>query len=140
MSKLKIAFDTNNWVSFTIGKRLIELKDVLLAENISTYICQEIKQEYVEVIQRPKLAKYVKPERMIETLELMAEACIEVALSSTVQISRDAKDNYLLALCQDASLDYLMTGDNDLLVLKTHQNTKILTFADFIIVLDDLSA
>lgn len=102
MSKLKIAFDTNNWVSFTIGKRLIQLKNVLLAENISTYICQEIKQEYVEVIQRPKLAKYVKPERMIETLELMAEACIEVALSSTVQISRDAKDNYLLALprCQ----------------------------------------
>ena len=86
------------------------------------------------------MAKYVKPERIIETLELMAEACIEVALSSTVQISRDAKDNYLLALCQDASLDYLITGDNDLLVLETHQNTKILTFADFILILDNLSA
>lgn len=50
MTKLKIAFDTNNWVSFTIGKQLIQLKEVLLSENISTHICQEIRGEYVEVI------------------------------------------------------------------------------------------
>lgn len=52
-------------------------------------------------------------------------------LTDTVTGSRDVKDNYLLALAQTVPLDYLVTGDSDLLVLEQWQQTRIVTFAVF---------
>ncbi len=38
----------------------------------------------------------------------------------------------LLALAKDSKADYLLTGDNDLLILNRFENTKILKYIDFI--------
>jgi len=45
---------------------------------------------------------------------------------------RDAKDNFLLELAVDGKADYLVTGDNDLLILQTVQKTKIIRMNDFL--------
>jgi putative PIN family toxin of toxin-antitoxin system len=50
---------------------------------------------------------------------------------SVVDICRDPKDNFLLALAKDGKADYLITGDGDLLVLKEFERTKIVTLSDF---------
>jgi predicted nucleic acid-binding protein len=47
-------------------------------------------------------------------------------------ISRDADDDYLLALSKRVRANYLVTGDKDLLVLKQHGRTQIVTFATFL--------
>ena len=44
----------------------------------------------------------------------------------------DPKDNFLLALCKDGHADILVTGDEDLLVLKKFRKTSILKFSDFL--------
>ena len=41
-----------------------------------------------------------------------------IDIQSVVTVCRDPKDNYLLALAKDAKADFLITGDQDLLVLK----------------------
>jgi len=41
------------------------------------------------------------------------------------------KDNYLLSLAIDSNADFLITGDNDLLLLNSIENTKIIKFIDF---------
>lgn len=41
------------------------------------------------------------------------------------------KDNFLLSLAIDGDVDYLITGDNDLLTLKYFQKTSIITINDF---------
>jgi putative PIN family toxin of toxin-antitoxin system len=46
-------------------------------------------------------------------------------------ICRDPKDDYLLALAKAAKADLLITGDDDLLVLKKHGKTRILKPAAF---------
>ncbi|WP_256213868.1 putative toxin-antitoxin system toxin component, PIN family [Parapedobacter indicus] len=51
-------------------------------------------------------------------------------IKSDVAASRDAKDNYLLALSKDGAADYLITGDPDLLILKQYGKTTILTMAE----------
>ncbi len=56
----------------------------------------------------------------------------EVKIKSTVELSRDAKDNYLFALAMDAEADYLVTGDDDLLVLERIGKTKIVRMAEFV--------
>jgi uncharacterized protein len=45
---------------------------------------------------------------------------------------RDYKDNFLLNLAIDSKADYLITGDEDLLVIKKIKKTKIILWADFI--------
>ncbi len=54
-----------------------------------------------------------------------------VDVRSKVELCRDPKDNFLLALAKDGDADYLITGDADLLVLKEFEKTKIVTLAEF---------
>ena len=44
---------------------------------------------------------------------------------------RDIKDVYLLSLSQTIKADYIITGDNDLIVLEKYKNTQIVTPAQF---------
>lgn len=46
--------------------------------------------------------------------------------------SRDVKDNFLLSLAVESKADFLVTGDEDLLVIKKIKRTKIVTWNDFI--------
>lgn len=45
----------------------------------------------------------------------------------------DPHDNYLLAIAQAGRADFLVTGDKrDLLALRGHEGTRILTVRDFL--------
>jgi uncharacterized protein len=129
--KIKIAFDTNIWVSFTIGKQLAILKSVLLNKDFKVFFCTEIQEEYLNVVSRDELKKYVSPLRIEETMVLIETQTHQISIKSSVQLSRDANDDFLLAFAKDAKLDYLITGDKDLLVLKTFENTEIVTMSAF---------
>ncbi len=52
-------------------------------------------------------------------------------MGSVVDVCRDTKDNFLLALAKDGNADFLITGDKDLLVLEKYENTQILTYREF---------
>jgi hypothetical protein len=64
----------------------------------------------------------------LETIDEVAEF---VNVASDVDLCRDPKDNFLLSLALDGEADYLLTGDNDLLVLEKVGETKIIKIADF---------
>jgi uncharacterized protein len=55
-----------------------------------------------------------------------------VEVKENVTICRDPKDNFLLALAQTSKATHLITGDKDLLSLKSFGKTKILTIAAFL--------
>lgn len=55
-----------------------------------------------------------------------------VDVVSKVNVCRDWKDNFLLALSKDAKADYLISGDKDLLDLRKFGKTKILTLTEFL--------
>ena len=55
-----------------------------------------------------------------------------IEVKSAVTHCRDNKDNFLLALAKDGKADYLLTGDKDLLELKSFGKTKIKTIVLFI--------
>ena len=133
---MNVAFDANIWISFSIGKHVAVLRDILLDDTLRQTMqihgCAEIVAEYRTVVSRPKLKKYLKPERVQETLDLIARTTTEHVLTKTVIGSRDPKDNYLLALAELVPLDYLVTGDGDLLVLERWQETHIIRFAAFV--------
>ena len=51
---------------------------------------------------------------------------------SNVNLCRDEKDDFLLALAQDGNADFLITGDKDLLEIEKFGETTILTISDYL--------
>jgi len=55
-----------------------------------------------------------------------------ISVTSIVDLCRDPKDNFLLALAKDGNATHLLTGDKDLLVLGKAGKTKILTLSEYL--------
>ncbi len=70
-------------------------------------------------------------EALLRTLRSIAD--ILPALTETIPVvCRDRKDDYLLAHAARAQADYLITGDDDLLVLGNHAGVEIVSPSAFI--------
>lgn len=129
---IKIIIDTNLWISFLIGKQLANLKDLIVEETIKVIVSEQILEEIITVTQRPKLQKYFSQSKVNELIKFLKITGIYVEIKSEVSICRDAKDNYLLALAKDSQANFLMTGDQDLLILQQFEQTEIINYADFL--------
>ena len=54
------------------------------------------------------------------------------SVAHPIEISRDIHDNIVLETAQTGEADYIVTGDNDLLVLSEHAETKIVKSAELL--------
>ena len=127
----RIILDTNLWISYLISTRLIKIDLLLEKEKVRLIFSEELLQEFIEVAHRPKFKKYFSKEDIDELLNLFDYFGELVEVNSIVEVCRDPKDNFLLALSKDSKANYLITGDKDLLELKKFGSTRILTFSDF---------
>lgn len=131
----KIIVDTNIWISFLIGKNLKGLQEYIDSQTVLIVTCNEQIQELTEVFKKPKIKKYFTPQQIWEFFELLDESSVNVVIKTKTELCRDLKDNYLLSLAIDSNADFLITGDNDLLILSSIENTKIIKFIDFEIII-----
>lgn len=91
--------------------------------------------EYQEVMKR-KFSKKITKKQVLRFISWIIPILVEVIIKTWVRVSRDKKDNFLLSMSIDSNADYLVTGDDDLLVLKQIGNTKIVNMTEFLKVLD----
>ena len=131
MESKKVILDTNLWISFLISKKLNALDSLLNEGKIVLVFSDELIEEFVKVITRPKFRKYFSTNDVKRILDCFDQFGKLIKVKSDVRICRDEKDNFLLNLAIDSKAHYLITGDGDLLVLNQIKNTRILTFADF---------
>ena len=129
--KCRVIIDTNLWVSFLLSKRFNFIDELLDSGKVDLVFCNELLAELVEVTNRPKLRKFFTTEDWALIFEIIERHAVFIPVISSVTVCRDAKDNFLLALAKDAKANYLLTGDNDLLVLKTFYVTQIITITEF---------
>ncbi len=101
---------------------------MLANEKIVLLFSEELLSEFLEVAHRPKFRKYFPETRITELLNLFDHFGEMVEVTSTAGECRDAKDNFLLSLAKDGQADYLVTGDGDLLDMKTFGNTQIVNY------------
>lgn len=127
----KVVIDTNLWISFLIGKKLASLQTLLVHQDIEIVIADQIIDEIREVTQRPKLKKYFPAEKVDEFLSLINIVASKHDIKKVEPVSRDPKDDYLLALARETQADYLVTGDQDLITLKKYGRIKIITASEF---------
>jgi putative PIN family toxin of toxin-antitoxin system len=128
----RIVLDTNLWISFLIRQDFAKLDTLIFSNQCILIFSEELLQEFLTVAKRPKFRRFFSQndiEELIETIEEYAEF---INVNTEVTVCRDPKDNFLLSLSQEGQVDYLLTGDKDLLALKTFGSTIILTISDFL--------
>jgi putative PIN family toxin of toxin-antitoxin system len=89
--------------------------------------------ELMRVTRYPKIRQRLTPAiagRLINEIRNLALLLTDLPI---VTASPDPHDNYLLAMAEAGSADFLVTGDKrDLLALKLFEGTKITTVSDFL--------
>jgi putative PIN family toxin of toxin-antitoxin system len=130
--KHRIVIDSNIWISFLLTSDYSKLDRLFVADSATLLFSQELIDEFVEVARRPKFRKYFSLEDLEDLLIRLRTIAEFIPVISHVDLCRDPKDNFLLSLAKDGRASHLLTGDNDLLVLKKVGKTKILTITEYL--------
>lgn len=129
---VKIILDTNWYISASINRKSRrKLYELITDRYIGILYSDELLAEYRSVISRTRFRKIVSAVQVSRFLNLILPRLTKVNILSSITMSRDPKDNYLLAMAMDSDADFLVTGDDDLLVLEQIGKTKIIRMAEF---------
>ena len=136
--KMRIAVDVNCWISSLLSLEFRIRLDVIFGSEYHLIASEKLFYELENAIRKPYLAERIARaayEKLVSKLWTVAEL---VDVHSVVDVCRDPKDNYLLALAKDGNADYLITGDDDLCVLKQFGKTKIVKWNEFEALLQEM--
>ena len=132
LKKDRIILDTNLWISFLLSSNYSKL-DSILNKNLATLIfSNELLEEFLEVINRPKFKDSFIKKDLTDLLFQIESNSEFFDVSKRVNACRDPKDNFLLALAEVANAKYLITGDKDLLSMRRFAKTKICTLNEYV--------
>lgn len=128
----RIIIDTNLWISFLITKNFTRLDEIIFSKKCVLIFSQELLEEFLTVAKRPKFRRFFSSSDIEEILETIQEYAEFIEVTSKTEVCKDPKDNFLLSLSMDGNADFLLTGDNDLLILTKFRKTSIITISDFL--------
>jgi len=129
---MKLVLDTNIFISSffwggnprTIMTRIIDGKD-------SLFISNEILQEVFSVMLRPKF--HVPSHQVIHFIDSIKEIACPVVPTGLVQgICRDSDDDKILECAVLGDVDFIISGDNDLLSLNEFRGIPVITASEYV--------
>lgn len=131
---VKIVIDANWYISACIHRksRHTLYRRVLRNVDVRVYYSDELMAEFDKVICRSKFRKYVTQPQAIRLKNFTLQLIRRAHINAQPSVVRDSCDNYLLGLCESCRAHFLVTGDDDLLVLNRHRNTSILCMNKFL--------
>jgi putative PIN family toxin of toxin-antitoxin system len=128
----RVIIDTNLWISFLLTSNFTKLDQLFYEKRIVLLFSEELMEEFLTVVARPKLRKYISETDLAALLKQIGSCAEFVRVTSLVNACCDTKDNFLLALAQDGNATHLITGDKDLLDLQLHGQTAILNMTSYL--------
>ncbi|MEH2028072.1 putative toxin-antitoxin system toxin component, PIN family [Nostoc sp.] len=135
MNHKLIVIDTNVLLSAALSpngtarKALDKVyKEFKIAQSDKTY------QELNTRIYKRKFDKYISDEDRQDFLDIVKKYSQFIEIKSQINTCRDPDDNKFLELAKDANAEFLITGDQDLLSLKSlaKSQNQIITPRDFL--------
>jgi putative PIN family toxin of toxin-antitoxin system len=130
---VRCVLDTNVIVSAALIDGSVPRRafDRALGEG-TILISAPVLLELAEVLSRRKLNKYLLEEERMRFLVALLRETELVEIAEAVNDCRDAKDNKFLELAVSGRADYVISGDEDLLVLNPFRGIPILTPREFV--------
>jgi hypothetical protein len=125
----KIILDTNVIVSSLIQKNYPYLiVDHCIEGNAIICLSNPMLQEYLEVLGRPKFARFAdfktNADFLIARLSEMSET---YEPTTKLKIIEDEPDNRLLELAQISKAVFIITGNTNDFIMEKYKGTKIVT-------------
>ena len=108
---MKAILDTNIFVSAVLGGRLSMVLDLWRAERKALGVSDEIVQEYIEVLRRPKFKLSADQVDAIAAFVLLRAEFVAPAKLATAIMAADPDDDLFLFAAEAGSADYLVSGD-----------------------------
>ncbi len=140
---MRVLLDANIFISFLLhpdaDSPYATIVRAAVAGQYTLLAPAELLAEFgARVRTKPYLVRHIAPEDVdafIEIVRAVAEALptLDVPIPA---VTRDPKDDYLLAYAVLARANYLVTGDKDLLVLGQVEGVSIVTPREFLHFLD----
>jgi uncharacterized protein len=130
----KVIFDTNIFISaFALQGTTGEIISKINYVKVKIQYCDELLEEIRKIL----VYKFKVDNNVFQrTIEFIVKRGKRHKIKIDLRISRDPKDDFLLSLAEKSNAGYLVTGDSDLLVLENFGKTKIITFKEFIDILN----
>ena len=133
MNRLRIVIDTNTLISSILIAASVPDQAFKKARNIGIVLLSDATfKELQQVINRPKFDKYVSTSIRVEFLARLWQESEQIEIVDVITDCRDPKDNKFLEVAVNGNADYLVTGDQDLLILNPFRNVSIIPPAYFL--------
>lgn len=130
---MRIIIDTNVLVSAAILPHSLPYKALnLVIDDDLLLFSEETLTELVQVLDRPKFDAYITYEKRAGFLEMLGSFAEIVTVTRPIIACRDPNDDKFLSAAFHGDADYIISGDQDLLVLDPFMEIAIITHKDFV--------
>ena len=129
--KTRLVIDANAWVSALLTPKFRLRLDVVFGAAYHLMVSEELFRDLASAMRKPYLTKKISQSDYEALVSKLRSATEIVEVHSVVNVCRDQKDNFLLALTKDGEADYLITGDDDLRSIKQFEKTIIVSLNEF---------
>lgn len=128
ITPIRVVIDTNLLLSALLfGGEPGKLHDLWIAGRLLPLLSRETFTEFRKVLNYPKFRLSPAEIKMLVEDELLPYADVVDVTEDASGTCRDPNDDMFLALAASGEAAYLITGDQDLLILGTFRETKIVT-------------
>lgn len=130
---MRIILDTNTLVSALLIRQSVPRQafDKAMQQG-EILLSAATLEELNTVLGRDKFKKYITDAERILFVQTLLSQSVLLETEEHIRACRDPKDNKFLDLAVTGKADYLVSGDDDLLILNPFENTKILTPREFV--------
>lgn len=133
MNPNRVVIDTNVFISALLNllgtpRKVIEIavSQLTILQSEATY------QELATRISKKKFDKYLEKNDRLDFFSSLKNRSLFIDIFHETRICSDLDDNKFLELAVSGMAQYIITGDNDLLILNTYQGISIITPAEFL--------
>ena len=134
---MRIVLDTNILISALMSSASpsAQLFALWRTRKIVVLTTAQQIEEIARVTRYPQVRTRIVPALAGRLVNRLRDVAIVVDKLPQLDVSPDPDDNYLLAFAEKGQAQFLVTGDKELLSLKHHTSTRIITPAAMIDVL-----
>jgi putative PIN family toxin of toxin-antitoxin system len=135
---MRVVLDTNVLISGLLNNRGApgQVLDAWRSGDFELVCCAALVEEFKRACGYPRLASYLVPADVGELVNRLRSAECWLSELPRLEKSEDPGDDFLLAMAQASSADYLVSGDDaGLLAIGHLGRTQIVTAASFLAVL-----
>jgi uncharacterized protein len=132
----RFVLDNNIWISYFITNNHQRLIDIIDLYGIAVFSCDELVEEFTEVLKYDRLRKYKV--NILRAAKILKEITTHFKITYPIKnyIPEDADDNYIVALALQTNSGFVTSGDEHILSQKEnlearYRKLKIINKSEF---------